>query len=118
MNYRNYGKNRIIIIIFRTDKYSILGGGVMQFFSYDKHIPNEDEIKIKGQTEFLNLIKQAKKDWQLSQKLLSEVTDCDLMDYVIYSIKANEARYRYLLKNARLQNLQGDAWTGENFNDI
>ncbi len=90
----------------------------MQFFSCDRQTPTKEEIEIKGRIEFLNLIKQAKRDWQLSQKLLSEVTDCDLMDYVIYSIKANEARYRYLLKNARVQNLQGDAWTGENFNGI
>lgn len=60
--------------------------------------------------DFLSLIDKAKTDWQLSLKILSEVTDADLMDYVIYLVKANEARYRYLLKVARKEKISCTAW--------
>lgn len=90
----------------------------MNLFLYKKSSISEEEKKLQLKEEFLDLLKQAKVEWQRSIHLLSEITDSDLMDYVIYSIKANEARYRYLLKIARSENIHGSVWTKENFNDI
>lgn len=77
------------------------GGGFLQW---------RGDLLIKKQagegreTEYsaiLRLVENAKLDWQFSAKLLNEATDPDLIDYAVYLIKSNEARYRYLLKLAR-----------------
>lgn len=90
----------------------------MNLFLYKKNTISDEEKKVQLREEYLKLLKQAKLEWQRSIRLLSEITDTDLMDYAIYSIKANECRYRYLLKIARAENIHGNVWTEENFNDI
>lgn len=71
---------------------------------------DEEEKVNQVKSEFLQLLEQAKTDWQYSMKLLKETTDVDLIDYVIYLIKANEAKYRYLTKVARRENIHCELW--------
>lgn len=46
-------------------------------------------------------ITKAKKDWVCAQNYFQNVTDPDLIDHAIYLLEAAEARYTYLLKQAR-----------------
>lgn len=67
---------------------------------------------------FLKSIEKAKSDWQFSNQLLSETTDPDLIDYVIYLVKSNEAKYRYLLKVAREERITCALWQEQKINDM
>lgn len=68
--------------------------------------------------EFLKSIEKAKADWLFSNQLLAETTDPDLIDYVVYLVKSNEAKYRYLIKMARSQRITGELWREQKINDM
>ncbi|WP_110955256.1 YaaL family protein [Anaerosinus massiliensis] len=96
----------------------VYGGDYLINLYTQRHERLEHEKAQELRREFLHLLEKAKLDWQYSMKMLAEITDVDLMDYVIYLIKANEAKYRYLLKIARQEKIQCDVWQKNNFHDI
>lgn len=78
------------------------------------HAEKEEDVRQRSekrkQYEVLSLIEQAKEEWKFSLTLLAEMTDPDLIDYVTYRVKSNEARYRYLLKLARQEKISDPIW--------
>ncbi|MGI6128979.1 MAG: YaaL family protein [bacterium] len=55
------------------------------------------------QTDLVDQVEQARREWQLARRFFESVTDPDLIDYAIYNLQATEQRYTYLLKQARLE---------------
>lgn len=53
----------------------------------------------------LELIEEAKKEWQMARAYFNDVTDPELIDHAIYSLEAAEKRYVYLLRKAREEKL-------------
>lgn len=53
----------------------------------------------------LDLIVEAKQEWENAENIFKEVTDSDLVEYAIYRAKAAEKRYMYLLKEAEKEAL-------------
>lgn len=94
------------------------GGGCLTDSYGEKINSNDSPSEAKKNYEFLKMIEKAKADWQFSAKLLSEMTDPDLIDYVIYLVKSNEAKYRYLLKLAREEKVKCELWQEQKINDI
>lgn len=54
----------------------------------------------------LELVEDAKKEWLSAKDYFENVSDPDLIDYAIHSIKATEKRYNYLLKKVKQMNLE------------
>lgn len=96
----------------------LYGGDFLVKLYAQRYERMQDENARQLRTEFLHLLEKAKLDWQYSMKMLAEITDVDLIDYVIYMIKANEAKYRYLMKIAREEKIQCELWQKNNFHDI
>lgn len=94
------------------------GGDELIHLCRDKYTQTEEKKSRAARGEFLNLLEKAKLDWQFSIKLMAEITDTDLIDYVVYLVKANEARYRYLLKIARKEKITCEMWRQEKVHDI
>ncbi|MDU2066671.1 MAG: DUF2508 family protein [Sporomusaceae bacterium] len=53
----------------------------------------------------VRLLAGAKEEWLRAKRYFEFVHDPDLTEYAIFSIKAAEIKYRYLLKQARLEGL-------------
>lgn len=51
--------------------------------------------------EFIQLVNQAKEDWEIAQNYFEEVTDPDLIELAIYKMQAAKVFYMYLLKEAK-----------------
>lgn len=94
------------------------GGDNLIHLCTDKYKQAEEKKSRAARGEFLNLLEKAKLDWQFSIKLMAEITDTDLIDYVVYLVKANEARYRYLLKIARREKVTCEMWQEQKVHDI
>ncbi|WP_127017759.1 YaaL family protein [Anoxybacter fermentans] len=56
---------------------------------------SEETVRLREEIE------DAKKDWICAQNYFQNVTDPDLIDHAIYMLEAAEAKYTYLLKQAR-----------------
>ncbi len=46
-------------------------------------------------------LKDAHKEWKISEEYFEWVTDPDLIDYAIYELKASKIKYSYFLKKAK-----------------
>ena len=66
--------------------------------STDMELGNEDTVS--GRSIFED-IEDARKDWTYAQNYFQNVTDPALVDHAIYLLEAAEARYNYLLREAR-----------------
>lgn len=66
---------------------------------------------LKGSSiSLIDAIEKTKSDWLDAKKMYDMVTDPDLIDHAIYLIKANEAKYNYLLRKAKEENVQSYYW--------
>lgn len=63
----------------------------------DSYFESSTEEIIRLKVEIM----KAKKEWICAQNYFQNVTDPDLIDHAIYLLEASEARYSYLLKQAR-----------------
>ena len=50
--------------------------------------------------ELVEQIDKARKEWDLAQSQLDQMSEPDLIDYAVYRLQAAEKRYMYLLKKA------------------
>lgn len=60
-------------------------------------------------SELLQAVVQAQREWETAKKIFETVTDPDLVDYAIYQVQAAQKRYTYLLRQAKEEGIQ----TGE-----
>lgn len=67
------------------------------FFSLSDDIPVQPEIPYE------ELVRQAYEDVKHAYNVFENVEDMILTEYAIYSVKAAEKRYEYLLKKLRSQ---------------
>jgi len=58
-----------------------------------------------AQNDFLGMVKQAHREWQIALKNFDYLTDPDMIDYAIYNIEAAEKKYICLLKTARKEKI-------------
>lgn len=56
---------------------------------------------ISEDERLLNMLQDAREDWQRAEARFQEVTDSDLIDHTIYDLQAAKTRYSYLLKVAK-----------------
>ena len=57
---------------------------------------------------FLEAISEAYREWKNAESFFDNVSDPLLIDHAIYRIEAAKARYVYLLKEAKEQNINVD----------
>lgn len=94
-----------------------LGGDALICLAAERKKKLEEEKAAKQREDFLRMLETARAEWKFSVQLLSDVTDADLIDYVVYLVKANEARYRYLLKMAKAENIACELWQSQKVHD-
>jgi len=70
---------------------------------------NMQEEHRERDEDFYHHILEAKEEWNHAQNFFENVSDPDLVDYAIYRLEAARIKYRYLLKQARLQGMQTQA---------
>lgn len=63
--------------------------------------------KKQPRMDLIDMIEQAKREWQIALKQL-DFCDRDLLDYMVHHIQAKERRYMALLQQARQENIT--AW--------
>lgn len=56
-----------------------------------------NDFEIPADNSLLKDIEKAKKEWEYAQKRFNDVSEPDMVDYVIFYIIAAERRYMYLL---------------------
>lgn len=69
----------------------------MLFYIFDglnKKIPINNQI---NDTNILKEIDKAKNEWEYALKRFNDVSEPDVVDYIVYYIIAAERRYMYLL---------------------
>lgn len=76
-----------------------LSGVINELYSKIQHIHQEPE-KDENQ-EFIEIVKQARTEWENAEKTFHNVSEPDLIDYAIYNVEATKAKYMYLLKQAK-----------------
>lgn len=54
-----------------------------------------------SENNLLKEIEMAKSEWEYSLKRFNDVSDPDVVDYIVYYIIASERRYMYLLNKYR-----------------
>lgn len=57
-------------------------------------------------SELLQAVAQAHREWELAEKVFETVTDPDLVDYAIYQVQAAQKRYTYLLRRAKEEGIK------------
>ena len=62
-----------------------------------------DHLELKEMPGLLEMVEQARREWQDAQSYYNAVSDTDLVDHAVYMMQAAEKKYNYLLKQARLQ---------------
>ena len=70
-----------------------------------KEFKIEDKTEEEKELEIVEAIKKVKKDLKNMYNNL-QFADSDLIDYYTYQIKAEEAKYNYLIKQAKKKKLQ------------
>lgn len=64
---------------------------------------NHKKVKEKN-TQMLESIHKAQKEWLEKENYFNFATDPDLVDFAIYEIEASKRKYAYLLKLAKEKN--------------
>jgi hypothetical protein len=87
------------------------GGKVLEKIKYilikiKDYFENEQPIIPDQSKSITELVEEAKREWLAAKEYFENVTDPDLIDYAIHSIKATEKRYNYLLKKVKQMNLE------------
>ncbi|SHK27968.1 Protein of unknown function [Anaerobranca californiensis DSM 14826] len=70
------------------------------------YFENEQPIISEQSKSIMELVEEAKREWLAAKEYFENVSDPDLIDYAIHSIKATEKRYNYLLKKVKQMNLE------------
>ncbi|MGI6731860.1 MAG: YaaL family protein [Anaerovoracaceae bacterium] len=68
-----------------------------QILNVPEPINESEELKLS--------IQEAQQDWRRAERIFSEATDPDLVDYAIYDMLAAKTRYSYLIKTAKKKGL-------------
>lgn len=55
----------------------------------------------REESELLNHLEMARREWLAARAYFELVSDEDLVDYAIYSVRAAEKKYQYLLRRVR-----------------
>ena len=76
----------------------------MQEF-YKKEMPMIEKIATDEESELIRNIIKTRKDLEFANNNY-EFADSDLIDYYIYEIKANQAKLNYLIKMAKIKELE------------
>ncbi|HZJ83428.1 MAG TPA: YaaL family protein [Clostridia bacterium] len=66
------------------------------------------------ETEFMELIIEARNEWLQAQNCFDNASDPDLVDYAIYRLEAAKRKYIYLIKQARLSGFENTHMVEEN----
>lgn len=69
-----------------------------------------DHLELKEMPGLLEMVEQARREWQDAQSYYNAVSDTDLVDHAVYLMQAAEKKYNYLLKQARLQGVVYDPY--------
>jgi hypothetical protein len=72
----------------------------------------ENEECLDETQELINLLRNTKSQWRDSISNYEYVTDEELVDYYTYQIKAQEMRFKYLLKKAKAQGIRAKIYNG------
>ena len=70
------------------------------------------DIKIDEEKELISLIKNTRDEWLLSILCFDNMTDCEMLDYYAYQIKAYELKFEYLLKKAKKKGVKANLFDG------
>ena len=68
--------------------------------------PEEQSIVSNNTKSLLVLVEEAKKEWLSAKQYFDNVTEPELIDYAVHSIKATEQRYNYLLRKIKKMELE------------
>lgn len=103
----DYDSRHVTYLLPRINifKYRLREGGGKLKAKFMELLARNQTNNDQAHAEILKMLERAKGEWQYSLRLLAETTDNELIDYVIYLVKANETRYRYFLKLAKQENL-------------
>lgn len=61
-----------------------------------------------SETHLMQMLEDARREWNLSKAYFNAVTDADLIDHAIFTMDAAEQRYTYLLKKAKAERLEAE----------
>ena len=75
------------------------------YSEFYKEFKIEDKTEKEKELEFINSVKNVKKNLANMYNNL-QYADSDLIDYYTYQIKAEEAKYNYLIKQAKKKKIQ------------
>lgn len=67
---------------------------------------NTESVTETVSSEMLKLVEQAKQEWHNTSNYFDNVTDPELIDHAILMREAAERKYMYLLKQAKLADIQ------------
>lgn len=65
----------------------------------------QDEPNGEEELSLVNLVEQARLEWEQAQRFFKEVEDPDLIDHAIYALEAAERKYMYLIKLAKKERI-------------
>lgn len=71
-----------------------------------------ENIKTQEVEDLLYLLRLTKTNWNDSISNYEYATDEEMIDYYTYQIKAQEMRFKYLLKKAKKQGIKAQAYKG------
>lgn len=80
--------------------------------SYEADSQQDEQHK-----ELLNIVHDARDEWNAAQNYFENVSDPELVDYAIYKIEAARRKYMYLLKQARIAGIE-DNQTVQQINKV
>ncbi|WP_353893312.1 DUF2508 family protein [Proteinivorax hydrogeniformans] len=73
--------------------------GIKNYFLEDGN-----PVDVPQSKSAIQLLEEAKKEWQCAREYFNNVSDPELVDYAIFSVQAAEKRYEYLLKKEKQVN--------------
>ncbi|SET02047.1 Protein of unknown function [Natronincola peptidivorans] len=82
-------------------KENMLEGITEVFNELRSKIQHMQEPEKDENQKFVEIINQARAEWESAEKTFHTVADPDLIDYAIYNVEATKARYIYLIKQAK-----------------
>jgi len=66
-----------------------------------KILPDELNGVRPPETDFVDLVEQARREWLAAKAYFENVSEPELVDHAIYLVEAAEKKYMYLLHKAR-----------------
>lgn len=68
----------------------------------------------KQESELIDLINKAHQEWEIAINNFNHCSDCDMVDYTIYSMEAAEKKFITLIKMAKKEKLTAYLPVSEN----